>query len=356
MAEYSKIINGTFTSTGVAKAINLPVSVGMIEIWNLTEWGTNTNHLVKSAIGFSSQAAGTAYTTISNGTANNDVTITSGGFTFFDASTYQYGPTLTITSIVAATGVVTTSTPHNLVVGDAVQLYGTTGELQIAGTATSVTAVGSTTTFTIGNIPTSGFAADASAGFAKKILYPDLYIPFNTPITGVGATVTGVPANNTVINTSVNHSFVVGQEVFFVVPLVTSTVWGATWLDTARYNTSNVVPQQAYVTQTAATNSNLAANQFAVNINGTGQAAFAYPTSAQAALGITFPQVMAIGDQNSGATQIPPVAPPITIPGAFYANTRRGVIIGTGDGTTIMHATNDVIRYRFTFPDLDLTS
>jgi hypothetical protein len=357
MAEYSKIIRGTFTSTGAAKFLSLPMVPDTIEIWNETKYATTSNHIAISAIGFAESAAGTAYATASNGTANVGVVLTSGGFSFVSAGTYQYGPTLTISGIVAATGVVTTTTPHGLSVGDAVLLYGTTGMLQIAGTTTTVTAVGSTTTFTIGNIPTSGFAANASAGFAKKLLYPDLYVPFVNTITAI------TTGTTTTISTSLNHSFVVGQEVFFTIPSTsyvnTTPVWGTTQLDSATYVRNNGVPQQAYIT--SITN----ANTFVVNVNSTGYGAFTYPTSAQAALGVTFPQVAAIGDSNFGFVLPPPLYPQptgntytntvypkaITIPGAFLPNTRQGVIVGTGDGTTVLHVTSDVIAWRAIFPD-----
>lgn len=363
MAQYSKIMEGYFTSTGVAKVLNLPAIPDSIEIWNKTAFTTPANHAVTYSTSWSNEAAGVAYSFVGNATpVTTSNKITTGGFTFFSAGTYSYGPTLTITGIVAATGVVTTSAAHNLVVGDVVLLTNTTGELQIAGTTTSVTAVPSTTTFTIGNIPTAGFAANATAGFAKKLLYADLYVPFGVIITNVqtaaAASITGVPTLQSVVSTSVNHSFVPGQEVFFVFPQINSppTIWGMQQLDSLFVQTSTGIPQQAYVTQTAANNSNLAANQFVINIDVTPFTAFAYPTSAQAALGITFPQVLAIGDQNSGGTQIPPVTPPITIPGAWYANTRQGVIIGIGDGTTVLHANTNLVRWRAIFPDMLLTS
>lgn len=357
MAQYSKIVRGTFTSTGVAKFLSLPMVPDTIEIWNETKYATTTNHIGISAIGFAESAAGTAYVTASNATANVGVIITSGGFSFLSAGTYQYGPTLTITGIVASTGVVTTSAPHGLAVGDAVLLYGTTGMLQIAGTTTSVTAVGSTTTFTIGNIPTAGFAANATAGFAKKLLYPDLYVPFVNTITAI------TTGTTTTIATSLNHSFVVGQEVFFTIPNAgvtnTTPVWGTTQLDTLGVVTSTGIPQQAYIT--SITN----ANTFVVNVNSTGFGAFTYPTSAQASLGITFPQVAAIGDSNFGFVMAPPLFPQptgntytntvypkaITIPGAFLPNTRQGVVVGIGDGTTVLHANNDVVAWRAIFPD-----
>jgi hypothetical protein len=345
MTEYNKISDVTFTSTGVAKYIKLPYLPDSVEMWNKTASALNTNHLVASAIGWAAENSGVAYTQTSNGTANTNVKITAGGFSFVTAGTYQYGPTLTISGIVAATGVVTTTTPHNLAVGDAVQIYGTTGMLQIAGTATTVTAVPSTTTFTLGNIPTAGFAANATAGFAKKILYPDLYKPYGTIVTGVTA------ANPCVITTSLNHSFVVGQEVFFVMPQTAFTgVWGMGGLDSAAVVNATGIPQQAYVTA-------ITSNTITINIDSSGFAAFTYPTSAQAALGITFPQVFAIGDQNSGQSSVvQPLTPPITIPGAFYANTSQGVIVGIGDGTTLMHQTGDVIKLRFIYPDQIFTA
>lgn len=345
MAEYSKIAQGYFTSTGVAKFINLPFIPDQFEIWNKTKWSTATANLVRYALGFPEDAAGAGYALIADGANDDDAnfTFTTGAFSFINAGTYQYGPTIALASTFvtqAAQAVVTTVSPHGLQTGDAVLLYGTTAMLQIAGIVYTVTVL-STTTFSI-NVNSSGFASAATAGFMKKVIFPDLYIPFGTAITAI---MTGL---TTTLELAVNHSFVVGQEVFFVVP----SQWGTTQLDTLVYNTANVVPQQAYVIATTA-------DSITVNVNSTGYTAFVYPTSAVAALGVTPPQVLAIGDQNSGISglaAIPPVAVPITIPGAFAANTRSGVLIGIGNGTQLMHQTGDVIRWRAIFPDMKLTT
>lgn len=331
MAEYSKIIEGTFTSTGVAKVLQFPMVPQQIEIRNKTQWGTTTNHTVFQAYGMAEDTAGTAYTLESNGTATQNIKITSGGFTFFDAGTYQYGSTFTITGINQTTGVVTTSAPHGYAVGDTVLITGSTGMLQIAGWLFSITAVGSTTTFTI-NI--GGLvAAAATGGSVKKLLYSDLYIPFNCPIVSV------TQANPCVVTTSVNHSFVVGQEVFFVIP----PQYGMTQLDSLTYSTANNVPQRAFVTA-------VGTRTITLNLDSSSYSAFALPTSAVAALGVSQAQVMAIGDANTGYSG-PTVPTPQTIPGAFAANTRRGVIVGIGDGTTILHAASDVVWFRAEFPD-----
>lgn len=341
MAQYSKIAEGQFTSDGSAEFINLPFLPNTFEIWNLTNFTTPASNDAVYAQARSSDAAGTAYAQRFNATPVLTTSqLTTGGFSFIDAGTYQYGPTVAITSVSQANpAVVTTGANHNLQTGDAVLIYGTTGMLQIAGEVYTITRTGATT-FTI-PVNSSGFAAAATAGFMKQLLYPDLYVPYRAAITAIttGATTT--------ITTAVNHGFVVGQEVAFQIPQVgtSTTAWGTVQLDTEAFDTANVVPQQAYVTSVPA------ANQIVVNVNSTGFTAFAYPTSAQAAAGMSFPAVTAIGDQNFGPTG-PTFTPPITIPGAFYSNTRQGVLVGTGDGTIVLHTTSDVVRWRAIYPDL----
>lgn len=347
---YSKMLRGTFTSTGVAKPLYLPMFPDTIEIWNKTKWNTVTNNLGVAGIGYAEDAAGSGLITA---VSTTDVasgkwigkTLTSGAFTFFSAGSYTYGPSTTAvagTPVSQANPAVITSASHGLVTGDSVLIYGTTGMLQIAGTVYTITRIDANS-FSI-PVDSSGFAAAAISVSWKKLLYPDLYIPFGCAITTV------TKASSAVITTAVNHSFVVGQEVAFVVP----SQWGMTQLDSQTYlQTSNGIPQQAYVTA-------ITANTITVNINSTAFTTFAYPTSAVAALGVTPAQVLAIGDQNSGyslssSAQVPYLGIThgiIGIPGSFAANTRQGVIIGIGDGTTIIHATDDVIAWRAIFPDM----
>lgn len=341
MAEYSKIAEGTFTVTsgGTAQFVSLPFVPNTFETWNKSVWGEAPAGAatVQYAIGFAEDAAGTYYgnsaVASSSDAALKNVTAASGGFSFIDAGTYQYGPQLTISGIVNSTGVVTTTADHHLAVGDVVLLTGTTGMYQIGGIFTQVTAVGSSTTFTIGYVPTSGFAANATAGFAKKLLYKDLYVPY-------GCMITAINTSTSVITTSVDHQFKVGQEVAFVIPQVSASVWGTTELDSQVVLQATGVPQQAYVTA-------VTANTLTVDVDMTGFTAFAFPTSAQAQLGLTFPQVLAIGDANTGYSG-PVVPQPQTIPGAFAANTRRGVIVGSA----IAANTSDEIRWRAVYPDM----
>lgn len=340
MAEYNKMAEGDFISNGTAEFVQLPFLPNTFEMWNTTAMTTPAEDNIVYAQGRNGDAAGTASVLLFNATpVLTTATLLLGGFNFIKAGTYQFGPTLTVSSVTqGASALVTTTTDHNLATGDAVVLYGTTAMLQVAGEVYTITRIDATS-FTI-PVNSTGFTAAAAAGFCKQLRFPDLYIPFRSAITAIvlGATTT--------ITTSVNHRFVVGQEVLIQIPTVTTTAWGTTQLDTEVFNTANVIPQQAYVTEVPTDNSLI------INVNSSGFTAFAYPTSAEAALGMTFPAVYAIGDQNFGLTGPAPFIPPITIPGAFAANTRQGVLVGIGDGTQIMHANNDVVRWNATFPDL----
>jgi len=348
MAEYSKIMEGYFTiPTSLTYFLNLPALPDTIEMWNKTQWGNVQSGGIaypQYAIGFSEDAAGTYYLERTNINASASLfafTGTTGGFSFVSAGTYSYGPTLTITAATAANPVVvTTSGNHNLVTGDSVLIYGTTGMLQISGIVYTITRL-SATTFSI-NVNGSGFAAPATAGFAKKLLYPDLYIPEGTAITGITTGVT------TTIQTALVHSFVPGNEIFFVIPVE----WGMRQLDSAVVAAATGIPQQAYVISTTA-------QSITVNVNSTGYTAFAYPTNATALTAhLTPAQALSAGDQNTGFSGFPPLTPPITIPGAYTPNTRQGVVFGpsvlaASDGTS---GAGGVVRWRAIYPDLLKTS
>lgn len=339
MAEYSKIMEGYFTVPSThTYFLNLPALPDTIEMWNKTSWGTAPAGATSPqyAIGFAEDPAGTYYATTavasSSSAALSGMKGSAGGFSFIQAGTYAYGPQHTITSVTQASQAVVTSTAHGLVTGDSVLITQTTGMLQISGVVYTVTDIDADT-FSI-NVNSSGFAAPGTAGFFKKLLYPDLYIPEGTSITGVTTGVT------TTIQTALVHSFVPGNEIFFVV----SPAWGMTQLDSQNVVNNTGIPQQAYVISTTA-------QSITVNVNSTGYTAFAYPTSAAYAMpgsAVTPAQALSAGDQNTGYSGFPPFVPPITIPGAYTPNTRQGIYFGS----TIIPITADVIRWRAIYPDL----
>lgn len=348
MGQYSKHVEGEFTSTGVAKFIRLPFFPRSFEIVNKTQYSSATANKIKEAFSYVNDTAATAYITY-NGAAStvaNKTIITSGGFTWIDAGTPTFGPSQSASganSVDKDTDFMTVNiTSHGYQTGDVVWLTGTTGMLQIAGMPYTITRVDANS-FTI-PIDTSAytFAADATAVTAKILYYSDLYIPFL--ITPVGIISASAPhADWAVITTNVDHQFVVGQRVKFRIP----SQWGMVELDGLDgivQDVGNIDNAQAYTVVTDGS----PVNAFRVNIDVSGFTAFDFPASA--AVGMDFPQAIPVGDENfgyiyNGGTPLNRVL------GAFVANTRQGVLVGLGNGTQVMHVANDVIHWRAELPD-----
>lgn len=324
--EYSKLTNGSFVSDGAAEIIGplayLPRRVFMLNKTQFDDGAANPG-VVKRAWGFSTDENGTAYivkNTDGLATDSSDI-ITSGGFSFITRDTPQFGASQTGTAVSQANPAVVTIVGHGYQTGDVVLLTQTTGMLQIAGIPYTITVTGANT-FTI-PVDSSGFAAAATSVTAKQVLYPEIWIPFAVQITNI------TQAASAVITTAMDHGFVVGQVVTIQLP----ELFGMVEIDGLQANVTAIT-----------------ANTITVDINSTGFTAFAYPTSADFAMGTDVPTVYPVGDTNFGF--IGPVVPfPPAIPGAFYNNSGYFVIIGIGDGTTVMHATSDEIEFEFQYPD-----
>jgi hypothetical protein len=163
-------------------------------------------------------------------------------------------------------------------------------------------------------------------------LNPFLYEP---GVNFISAISTGT---TTTVTTTSNHNFVVGQEIGFRIP----NAFGTTQLNELPNNSIPGSPVYYYVT---AINSN---TQFVCNVNSTGFTAFnTNPTVAQM-VGQSLPQVLAVGDVNSGTVYsggalypspsfptysggVPTINGP-AISGAFVNNTNQGFIVGLGFG------------------------
>ena len=367
MAEYSKLASGQVTSTGGNTTVILPFTPTFIEISNSTraaaasgvtrawwelDMGQGAAMVVTTSAG---PADGTSFITAATGT----------GFTTIQAAlALQYGATVNHASndfqiSKANPAVVTTSSAHGLVSGNVVifqNLYqtSTTGMPQICGIPFVIT-VTSGTTFTIPwNTNQSNYTAFNSAtstgnvGSYKQVLYPDLYVPGTNVISAIttGATTTVV--------TTAPHNFVVGQEVAFRIP----SVWGTTQLNSLPDLIIPGSPIYGYVT--SVTNS----TTVVVNINSTGYTAFNSNQTVAGVKGLTFPQIVAVGDNNSGSNQFGYNSPTVyngtstsavstingpSIAGAYINATYQGFIIGSGVAGTAA----DTIYWRAYYHDLN---
>ncbi len=374
MTEYSRQAKGKFTSTGAAQVINLPFQPNYVEFTNYTAAATPANHGIPYAKWDSLMGQGIAVVDLFNATPvliTDDVT-TNGISTFAAGQLLQFGATLAISGITKASpAVVTTTTNHGYASGDVVVFQGlyqstTTGMQQIQNIPFTVTVTGATT-FTIPwNTNQSAYTAlsgSPSGASVKKVLYPYLYFPGEVVISAITLGTT------TTIDTASAHNFVVGQEVAFRVP----SDWGTTQLNSLPNTLTPGSPVYGYVISVTDYNTVI------VNIDSSAYTAFTSNVSFAGAVGRSFPQIVAVGDVNTGGVAISSGSPlypspkymPIgttefstingpAIRGAFVNNTSQGFIIGAGtavgDATSVLvGAVSDVIYWRAYYFEMSLS-
>lgn len=366
MSEYDKMARGSFTSTGNAQFINLPFQPNTVEMWNYSSFATPAQHGVPYAYWDVSMGQGFAVEDVFNATPvlTTDVVTSNGISTFAAGLMLQYGPQLQIASISKASpAVVTTASAHGLTTGQVVILEGlfqttSTGMPQISLMPFTVTVTG-TTTFTIPwNTNQSNYTAlsgSPTGAFVRQVLYPYLYLPGNNFISAI------TTGTTTTITTTANHNLVVGQEIGFRIP----SAYGTIQLNELPNNTIPGSPVYYYVTSVTSNNT------FVCNANSTGFTAFNTNQTVAQMVGQSLPQVVAVGDVNTGgfpyaganlypSPSFPTFsggAPTINGPaiqGAFVNNTSQGFIIGAGSGTndassSLVGSNGNVIYWKATF-------
>ena len=372
MTEYSRSAKGSFTqaATGNNVAIYLPFQPTRINLTNYTAYGSFAEHGIPSATWDVQMGQGTAAVLLNSGATPTLITdqVLSNGFSTFGAGlSLQYGAAVAIASIAKASPtIVTTVSAHGYNVGDVVILEGlyqsaTTGMPQMSGMPFQITAVGSTTTFTVTwNSNQSNYTAlsgSPTGANARKVLYPFLYLP------GVNF-ITAINTSTNLITTTTNHNLVVGQQVAFRIP----TPWGSTQLNSLP---DTLIPGSPIYYYVSAVNSN---TTFTVVGNLTGVTAYTSNVTVASVPGLTPPQVVAVGDVNSGgvaysggALYPSPAFPTYSggvstingpaISGAFVNNTRQGFVIGSGSAVTdssshLSGATSDVIFWQAFYDDI----
>lgn len=297
------ILSGTFTSAGTQIFLPLPTGYNEIDLVNITDMAsTAANTNVMKAHGSSAMPAGYANISLKTSGAATialEYGIASAGFTFVsDSGGLALGASTALTGITNAAPPVVSATTTPLL-GQIVRLFSTTAALQLAGMDYQVTAVSAGTNFTIGDVATAPGSA-ASAGTYMVVNSDSRYYPRWRYISGITA------ANPCVISTTVDHAYVAGQQIRIYVP----TGWGMVQLN------------GLIGTITAVTH-----NTLTVNIDSSAMTAFAYPTSAVAALGVNFPIVVPISESVSSTY--------VGLQGDAKDNqSATGVIIGTGVQTT----------------------
>jgi len=376
MSEYSRSAKGNYTlaATGNNVPIYLPFQPTRVKLYNYTASAAFTQHLIPSASWDVSMGQGFAICNYCNGGTPvlTTAVVTSNGISTFGAGLmFQFGAQQQIIGATAANPIVFNVTAHGYSVGDVVMFEGlyqsaTTGMPQISGMPFRISAVGDADHFSVvwpgGGSNYTALTGSPAGAFVKKVLYPFLYLP---GLNFIEAISTG---STTTVTTTTNHNFVVGQEIAFRIP----AAWGTTQLNSLPNNSIPGSPVYYYVTSVSSN------TQFVCSANSSAATAFNTNQTVASVPGLSFPQVLAVGDINSGGVQYSggalypsPVFPTFSagvstingpaIQGAFVNNTRQGFIIGSGNAVfqasadTSSHlsgSTSDVVYWEAFIDDI----
>lgn len=318
-------LSGSFTtpsSGNAAQTLKLPFVPDLIEVWiqgnsSGSVWESTANPgPVKYAMWQSGMASDSALTTRNTNGAATDTSdfISSGGFIPVVSAANSLGVAQAGSGITNANPAVMTLTNANVYqTGDVVLLESTTAALQFSGIPWSVVVTGANT-YNLGITGTtfdaSAFAASATNVVAKKVNFPTVMFPYLSYIVKLtrGATTTVV--------TSAPHGLTAGDVVRLVIP----SPWG----------TTQISGQQGVVSSITD------AITFVVNIDSSAASAFAFPTTAQAGAGVTWPQVIPIGDAASSFDL------------SATDNDFQGIIIGNSStaGSAVLSANSALVLWR----------
>jgi len=288
----SLIASGSFVSTGATRTIELPQQPDYFIVQNRSTWSTAPTAVVE-AKWWKGMGDGAAHTlTEGGGSALTATTIAAGGagFTFVDLSSQTPGALVATGTAITQANPAVVSDANNAAIGDIVRMFNTTGMLQIAGMDFTVTAINAGVSFTLGYLDSSAFAA-AATNADYRVIPAKYYSPSRRWITGITA------ANPAVITVSVAHNYEVGDKIRIGVP--------------AQFGMTQINGLLATITA-------VTASTITTDIDSSAFTAFAFPTSAVAGAGVSFPYISPVGE----------VATKVTNPinnGAYY-----GMQLGTG--------------------------
>ena len=298
------ICYGEFTSDGNPRVIDFPSDVTNYYQMNWTQWNSVANPAVLKRAWFHFDMPDASYLGVQNtagAATDQSILALVNGFTRFNYDNLQTYATTAITATTQANPIVVSSVAHGLRTGDLVRLANVTAMQQISGyecTATRLTA----NTFSI-PIDGTGFAAAGTGGTARRIAQDRPFAPRRRFLANITA------AANALVSTSQDHGLAVGEIVTFNV----SADYGMVEIDGLK-GTVLTVPS---------------ATTFTVNIDSTAFTAFAFPTSAIAATGVTQAHVIPVADIAT------------TLAGATENVSFRGLELGTA----VAGAADDIIKW-----------
>lgn len=275
MLPYQMIAGGTFTAT-----LNTPVDISLVSqdppdyfvARNLgstssTGWGEVNDAQAIEWFWYRSMAQGTARGIVQTSDATNPAMIarliTSDGISTYDTANPPTFSALASTATTAASpAVISMANTGTIAVGDMVRVYNVAGMQQISGYDFQVRAVTSNVSITI-MLTAAGFAAPGTTGFVQKFI-PNRMYPRWRYIDSISQ------ASQAVITFTANNDFTPGEIVSFRVP----SEFGMDEIN-------NVSARVLSVTNSST------ASSITIDLDTSGFTAFAFPTSAIAAAGVS---------------------------------------------------------------------
>lgn len=326
MYPYQMIAGGKFTLTTALIASGVEVqlqgqgpSPDFIVAKSITGWGEASDAQSIEWWWEKSMGQATAKGILQSSAAANAPALTSAflsssGISCYDTLNPPTFAALANTGVTAIAGtfVVSMASTGSIAVGDYVRLYNQTGMQQVAGYVFQVTAVTSNVSITLGYMASSGmtFAADATAGFVKKIIPKRMY-----PRELLVANMT--KASQMKIYFTQKNDYTAGENISIRVP---SSVWGMVEAD-------KKVARVLSVTNSATESS------ITLDLDSTGYTTFAFPTSAQAAAGVS-PAVVVPSSSgvvpDSADTSLVQQPPGTNLLDAFDNRNSRVIFFGPG--------------------------
>lgn len=315
--------SGSFTSANPAARHDVVLPQGQpdyFRIRNRTAWGDDAAETSVEANwwrGMAFDAGQTIDQTVTSGALSSEA-ITTNGFRFIDTANPPVFAALATTDITAAEpAVVTMASTGSIAVGDIVRITESTGMLQIAGYDFQVDAVTLNTSITL-QLDASAFAAAATAGNVRLFI-PSRFYPRWRYIVPLEDAVGITQATQATVTFSVDHDFTTGEKVTFNVP----DAYGMTEINGLTGTIVSIGNMAEGAVYTAVADGT-AANAIRVDIDSSGFTAFAMPTSAAYAAGLTPATVV-----PAGSGIIPNGLPGMNINAAYDNRNRYVMRIGT---------------------------
>ena len=258
-------INRMFSSEG--KAIRVPLSFRptQVTVRNFTRLASPPSSAgVLKAMWHTASPTNTITESASSGATGLTVgNLTSNGITMVEGNQERLGAPIAYASSTAANpAVITTSAAHGLSVGQRILIASSSTAKQTEGMEFSVTAVGSTTTLTLGYLDgsTNGVGTALGTGNLIPVNFDDPGLPAINYVTAVTTTNPKRPVFKFGITIT---NYVVGQQLTF------------SGFDT--FGMTQINGQTGVITAISTTN-----NTVTMDLDVTGYSAFAWPASASA--------------------------------------------------------------------------